>query len=133
MYYVQCILNIISCTHTCTHTYIVPSAPPANVTLLSVMATSVTLTWEALPVGTLNGYLTGYTFQYFCHPKVTCPAQSCPLLHRRVPASEDEREISYQFEDFLSFMNYTFEVAAETSAGSGPFSFSVTIETEQSG
>ncbi len=115
------------------HTHIVPSAPPANVTVLSVMATSITLAWEAPPLDTLNGLLIGYTFQYLCHPRVTCPSQSCPQLHHRVSASEDEREMSYQFEDLLPFMKYTFQVAAETSAGSGPFSFSVTMETEQTG
>lgn len=114
-------------------TYVVPLTPPSNVTVLSVLATSVTLTWEAPPVDTLNGRLIGYTFQYFCHPSMTCSTQSCPLLHHRVPASEGEGEMSYQFEDLLPFVNYTFEVAAETSAGSGPFSFSVTMETEQTG
>jgi hypothetical protein len=121
------------CMYTHMHTHIVPSSPPANVTVLSVMATSVTLAWEAPPLGTLNGLLIGYTFQCLCHPRVMCPSQSCPQLHHSVPASEDEREMFYQFEDLLPFMNYTFQVAAETSAGSGPFSFSVTMETEQTG
>lgn len=41
--------------------------------------------------------------------------------------------MSYQFNDLLPFMNYSFEVTAETLAGSGPFSFSVAMETEQTG
>ena len=119
-------------THTM-YTHTVPSAPPANLTVVSVMATSVTLTWEAPPVDTLNGRLMAYTFKYHCHPRETCTTQSCPELLHRVPISEDESEIPYQFEDLLPFMNYTFEVTAETSAGSGPFSFGVTMETKQTG
>lgn len=129
-----CIATLRMCIHApCTHTHAVPSAPPANMTVVSIMATSVTLTWDAPPVDTLNGRLIGYTIKYCCHPRVNCPTQSCPELRHRVPISEDEREISYQFEDLLPFMNYTFEVTAETSAGSGSFSFDVTMETKQTG
>ena len=119
--------------YVCTYTHAVPLSPPANVTVLSVMATSITLTWEPPPVDTLNGRLVGYNLRYRCHPRATCPTQPCPELHHRVPASEYEGKVSYQFNDLLPFMNYSFEVTAETLAGSGPFSFSVGMETEQTG
>ncbi len=122
-------------THAYTHTCAVPLAPPANMAVLSIEATSITLTWEPPPVDTLNGPLIGYTFKYRCYPRVTCPTQSCPELLHRVPVLEHTsvRKISYKFEDLMPFMNYTFEVAAETLTGCGPFSFTVTMETKQTG
>ena len=128
-------------THTHTHTHIlrmfwiVPLAPPANMTVISIEATSVTLTWKPPPVDTLNGHLIGYIFKYRCHPGVTCPTQFCPELYHRVPVMEHEitQKMLYKFEDLTPFTNYTLQVAAETSAGYGPFSFTVAMETKQTG
>lgn len=41
--------------------------------------------------------------------------------------------MSHKFEELLPFTEYSFKTAAETSAGRGPFSFSVAMETKQTG
>lgn len=117
--------------HICIHT--VPSSSPANITVISTTATSITLGWDAPPGDTLNGHLIGYLFIHRCSLRVTCQRQICTELEESVPVVRDDRRTYYTFEGLVSFMNYSFEGAAETSAGYGPFSFSVTMETEEAG
>ena len=105
---------------------IAPSAPPTSVSVYEVTSSSITVQWGPVDCIHRNGDITGYSVRY-----------------REVGSAERERTVDemvsgdfsggmYTISGLSAATQYTVEVAAETSAGTGPYSQPENIETPDS-
>ena len=103
-----------------------PSSPPTSVRVSEVTSSSITVQWGPVDCIHCNGDITGYSVQY-----------------GEVGSAEGERTVvemvsgdfnggMYTISGLSAPTPYTVEVAAETSAGTGPYSQPVNIETSDS-
>ena len=98
---------------------IVPSAPPQNVTIVSILPNSFSLSWEPPDNEYQNGILTGYTVMTV-NDDTTIMTQSSTATNAVVS-------------NLRPFTMYEVTIAAHNSAGRGPFSVGITIQTNETG
>ena len=98
----------------------VPSAPPTNIVLTGTSTTSFTVSWDPPPTQEQNGEVTGY--------KVALSRPGVAEEHHDV-----DEGTQIEFQSLLSNTAYTVSVAAQTSAGTGPFSDEETFLTSVTG
>ena len=97
-----------------------PSMPPVNLTVETTTSESITLSWSPPNVESQNGILTGYLIN------VTAIGTG-----QTFQASSTTTNITMQ--SLRPFTTYSFTIAAMTSAGSGPFSIPLTVQTNETG
>ena len=91
-----------------------PSAPPSFVSISEVTSSSITVQWGPVDCIHRNGDITGYSVQYGSEP---------------VSVSGDSSGGMYVISGLMPSTNYSIQVAAETSAGTGPYSTAVLQRT----
>ncbi|XP_038066690.1 tyrosine-protein phosphatase 99A-like [Patiria miniata] len=94
-----------------------PSAPPQQVTVTSTSKRSLTFSWSQPACGSRGGIITGYTY------KLSGPGSR--LIFNVFTAEQVE------INGLIPFTNYSFQVAANTSAGAGPYSDVVNQRTNE--
>ena len=99
-----------------------PSAPPTSVNLSDVTSSSITVQWGAVDCIHRNGDITGYSVQY----GVQGSAEGDRTV---VMASGDSSGGMYEISGLNSSTNYTIEVAAVNSAGTGVYSGPTSVLT----
>ncbi|XP_045069819.1 netrin receptor DCC-like [Coregonus clupeaformis] len=97
----------------------VPSAPPQNISLEVVLSRSIKVSWQPPPPNSQNGFITGYK-----------------LRHRKTGRRGDQEAIEpnnfwYLFTGLEKGSQYSFQVAAMTTNGTGPASEWFTAETPE--
>ncbi|XP_054612208.1 netrin receptor DCC isoform X2 [Dunckerocampus dactyliophorus] len=97
----------------------VPSAPPQNITLEVVLSRSIKVSWQPPPRGTQNGIISAYKIKY-----------------RKTGRRGDQEAIEpnnlwYLFTGLEKGSQYSFQVAAMTTNGTGPASDWYTAETPE--
>ena len=105
----------------------IPPAPSAAPTSLSVYAlnhTAITVEWGPVDCADRNGGITGYSVRY--------GEVGSAEGERTEMVSGDFSGGTYTISGLSPATAYTVEVAAETSAGTGPYSEPVNIETPDS-
>lgn len=116
--------KILSCSfimYTCVCiSIVVPSAPPLNVTIESVLSRSLSISWQPPADKDRNGIITQYTISYLNLEEVDTYI---------INTTEIENTVT----DLTPFTTYEVKVAAHTSAGRGPFSVVQTLQTQESG
>ena len=101
---------------------LVPSAAPTSVGVLpNVTSSSITVQWGAVNCADRNGDITGYSVQY----EVVGSGSPHTL-------TVSEGGIPATIQSVMSSTNYSIQVAAENSAGTGPYSDPIIVETQQS-
>ena len=98
----------------------VPSAAPTSVSVSAVTSSSITVQWGAVDCIHRNGDITGYSVQYGevgSGSKQTAP-----------DVDVTEATIS----GLMSSTNYSIQVAAENSVGTGDYTDPVIVETRRS-
>ena len=109
-------VRIISCGYYNT----VPDSEPLLLTASDITSESFYLSWNPPPVEDRNGPITGYAIQ------VTNFGTGESFT---VTSQENSTEIR----SLRPFTTYTCVVAAQTSAGIGPYSTTVMIQTDEAG
>ena len=84
-----------------------PSAPPSFVSVSEVTSSSITVLWGPVDCIHSNGDITGYSVQY---------------ESETVSVSGDSSGGMHVVSDLMPSSTYSIQVAAETSAGTGPHS-----------
>ena len=87
----------------------VPSAPPTSVNVTRVTGATITVKWEAVNCIHQNGEITGYLVKYRAEPNGEV-----------LVVNGSEKQITLS--NLMPFTNYSIEVAAVNSAGTGKFS-----------
>ena len=108
---------------TCSYYYwviTVPSSAPRMLRATDVSSTSVVLTWEAPPSEDLNGYVIGYSINMIA-------------LQRRERLALFSNSTTLTVYNLQPYTVYTCASAAVTSAGRGPFSDAIQIQTLEAG
>ena len=98
----------------------VPGSEPLFLTVSDITSESFYLAWSPPPVEDHNGAITGYVVQ------VTNASTGESFA---VTSQENSTEIG----SLRPFTTYTCVVAAQTSAGVGPYSTTVMIQTDEAG
>ena len=99
--------------------YTAPSAAPANVSMTDVVSTTITVQWGPVPCVHQNGVITGYSVRY---GEVGSGTPGTAVV---IGPSTTKTTIS----NLISSTNYSIEVAAVNSAGTGDYSEAITAET----
>ena len=84
-----------------------PSASPTSVSVSEMTSSSITVQWGPVDCIHRNGDITGYSVQYGSE------------------TASVSGEGTYVISGLMSSTNYSIQVAAETSAGTGPYSAAV--------
>lgn len=101
---------------------LVPSVPPANVTVLEkTSTTSLLIQWMKVPDNETNGHLTGYVVSYQAM-KVRGKKVVDEVVKKRTVGSGT---YSLVLDDLQSFTTYDIRVAGLTRRGEGVYSQSV--------
>ena len=93
-----------------------PSAPPENVSFTS-KSTSITVQWEMVPCIHQNGPITGYSVRYGMKGSGSTQTETV--------SGASQTTIS----NLMPSTNYSFEVAAVNSVGTGNYSYPLTTRT----
>ena len=101
-----------------------PSGPPQSVMMSSVTSSSITVQWGRVSCIDRNSEITGYTVRYGQTGSTTTVMES-------VSGTSDSDRM-FTASGLIPRTNYTFEVAAVSSEGSGPFSTGTAVETSGS-
>ena len=83
-----------------------PSSAPSNVTANALSSTSIQLSWNAVPSGSLNGDLNQYLIKV--------------LVKNRIVKALNTSKTSYNVTGLEKFTTYGFIVSAENQIGIGP-------------
>ena len=108
---------------TCSYYYwviTVPSSSPRMLRATDVSSTSVVLTWEAPPPGDLNGHVIGYSINMI-------------TLQTRERLALFSNSTTLTVYNLQPYTVYICVSAAVTSAGRGPFSDAIQIQTLEAG
>ena len=116
-------MYVYICTYVPCLPHTVPSAAPA-VNIYMTTATNVTVAWESLPPCQENGVITSYTIAYRMEGGV-----DMTFSELVVPAANSTATVS----QLTPYTNYTFKMAASTSAGRGVFGREVAVLTSEAG
>ena len=87
-----------------------PSASPSSVRVSEVNSSSITVQWGPVDCINRNGDITGYSVQYGS---------------KTVSVSGDSSGGMYVISGLMPSTNYSIQVAAGTSAGTGPYSTAI--------
>ena len=90
----------------------VPDQPPAGITAQAASSTSLTVSWNSVPLGHENGVVTGYTVFYID------VNETQPKLNISVECNVSSVEVT----SLLVYTNYCIQVLAFTSKGDGNIS-----------
>ena len=90
--------------------FIVPSAPPSNVTVLVISSSSLLITWSDVPMEQKNGKIIGYKIDLFSKNE------------NEYVEIKNGSQFSFQKENLKKYYNYSIRIAAETSVGHGNYS-----------
>ena len=96
----------------------VPTAPPTSVRATST-STSITVRWGAVACIDQNGDITGYSVRY-------------GAVESDISQTLSVSELEATITSLMSSTNYTVEVAAVNSAGTGVYSSPIFIDTQES-
>ena len=99
-----------------------PTRPPADVSLTTLSATSMKVTWSSPPVASANGVIKGYKVIYGPSKNWYDPAT------RNTKISSDTKT---ELTNLLKYTNYTIQVLAFTNGGDGVLTEVLTATTEQ--
>ena len=97
-----------------------PSAPPTSVSVSEVTPSSITVQWGPVDCIHRNGDITGYSVQY---------GEVGSGSTQTISVSEGTETTIV---GLSSSTEYSIQVAAVNSAGTGPYSDAITAETEES-
>ena len=97
-----------------------PSAPPSSVTVTDVTSSTISVQWESVPCIHQNGDITGYSVQIGVQGDSTTQKLSI------TGASITNAMIT----DLNASTNYSIQVAAVNSNGTGVYSDTITTQTE---
>ena len=98
-----------------------PSGPPQSVIMSSVTSSSITVQWGRVNCIDRNSEITGYTVRYGQTGSTTTVMES-------VSGTSDSDRM-FTASGLIPRTSYTFEVAAVSSEGTGPFSSRITVMT----
>ena len=87
-----------------------PSAPPSSLSVSGVTSSSITVQWGPVDCIHRNGDITGYSVQYGS---------------KTVSVSGDSSGGMYVISGLIPSTTYSIQVAAQTSAHTGPYSTAV--------
>ena len=99
-----------------------PTRPPADVSLTTLSATSMKVTWSSPPVASANGVIKGYKVIYGPSKNWYDPAT------RNTKISSDTKT---ELTNLMKYTNYTIQVLAFTNGGDGVLTEVLTATTEQ--
>ena len=91
--------------------FLVPSLAPPNIRVTETTPDSITFTWDEIPCGHRNGYVYRYPWKLLNSADMTT-----------VKSGETRQKTNIKIGGLTSCTSYTFEVAARTSLGAGPYS-----------
>lgn len=94
-----------------------------NITVHTTNSTSLSVSWNPVPLGFENGVITGYKVFYVDQ------ANSVAKLHKNVPPST----LSVKLSGLLVHTNYCIQVLAVTRRGDGPLSDCILAKTAEGG
>ena len=100
-----------------------PSAPPQDVTTMVISSTSISVSWNPPPLPDQNGDIIGYQLV------ITIVNRSSSLVDG-VNVTNMTSNVAINLQEFEV---YSFEIAAMTVIGLGPFSDVVTNQTFEDG
>ena len=98
-----------------------PSGPPQSVMTSSVTSSSITVQWDRVSCIDRNSEITGYTVRYQTGGVI--------VNESKLTSGISDSDRVFTAIGLIPRMNYTFEVAAVSSEGTGPFSTGTTTET----
>ena len=101
--------------------FTVSSGPPQSVMMSSVSFNNVTVQWGRVSCTDRNSEITGYTVRYGQTGSTTTVMES-------VSGTSDSDRM-FTASGLIPRTSYTFEVAAVSSEGTGPFSTGTSVET----
>ena len=97
----------------------VPSAPPRNLSVISVNSTTMTLSWDPPPFDQINGYIRHYVV-------------TVTELETILEFQEEPTNTQVTLQSLHPYYTYTCRVAAVTT-GPGPYTGNVTIQLPEDG
>ena len=101
----------------------VPSGMPQPLMMLQRNDSSITVQWDRVSCIDRNSETTGYTVRY----GQTGSTTTVTVMDSVSGTSDSDR--MFTASGLMARTNYTFEVAAVSSEGTGPFSTGFTVET----
>ena len=87
-----------------------PSAPPLNVSLLTLSSTTIYVSWDEVPAVERNGIITRYQVNY----SQTAFTEDMQTMYTT--------DLNITLQNLHEYTTYTILVRAFTSAGAGPYS-----------
>ena len=94
--------------------------PPVNLTVEATTSESITLSWSPPELQSQNGNITGYLI-------------NVTEIGTRETFQVSSATTNLVIQSLRPFTTYVCVIAAETSAGTGPFSISLTVQTNEAG
>lgn len=104
--------------------FLVPSAPPQNITTSPQSSTEIHVSWSAVPSLDQNGVITLYEVQY--EPLVTFDGALAT-------STSNTMSMSLVLYDLQEYVTYSISVRAYTSAGPGVYSQPIIEQTLEDG
>ena len=101
------------------YSYTAPTSPPANVSAVVLNSNTISVSWNALPVGSANGIIRKYLV-------------SVTVLESQENWSVETPHTTITLSELHPYYTFTIQVAAHT-IGPGPFSHPQTLKTLQDG
>lgn len=101
---------------------IVPSTSPINVTVTTLSASTISVTWQPVPIRERNGIITEYNITYNANQ----------WMHINT-IQVTSREMSVILNSLIPFTTYNITVKAATTIGFGPDSEDAVATTFQAG
>ena len=99
--------------------YIAPSAPPSNLSFISMTSTTITLSWNPIPTDQTNGYIEHYVVTVTEHETAS-------------EFQEEPTNTQVTLQSLHPYYTYTCRVAAVTT-GPGPYTGNLTIQLPEDG
>ena len=101
---------------------LVPSAPPANISVFVSDRSNIQVTWSRVPGHSVNGIITGYLVKVFNSHR-----------HLVTQFSTDNTTFYVEVKNLKSYGNFCIEVAAFNRKGQGPLSNDFCVVTDDGG
>ena len=95
-----------------------PTSGPEMLREMGTSSTTITVAWDAVNCTERNSNITGYEVRYG-------PVNG-PSLNALISGADN---LTYTASGLMVSTNYSFEVAAESRSGTGPFSGSIVAQT----
>ena len=99
-----------------------PGSSPQNFNATETSSDSVSLTWDPPEAEQQNGVITGYVINV----TVAMTEETFQLI-------SSGNRLTVTVESLMPFTTYNFVIAAQTSAGIGPFSITISAQTDEAG